>query len=116
MRDPLNSTQTVLNRNLCHRRNLWIVKRKAPVAPLTESEMKEYVGSYSHAPTIWEVFVKGSKLYVKFDGNEHALTKSGDRKFTFGAQNQNELVFVPGKNGKIGFLFTELYGAKKVEK
>jgi hypothetical protein len=55
-------------------------------------------------------------MYVKFDGNEHALTKSGDRKFTFDAQNENELVFVPGKNGKIEFLFTGLYGAKKVEK
>jgi CubicO group peptidase (beta-lactamase class C family) len=91
-------------------------QKPAPVAPVTEAEMKEYVGSYSHAPTIWEVSVKDSKLYIKFDGNEHALTKSGDRKFTFGAQNENELVFVPGKNGKIGFLFTELYGAKRVEK
>jgi len=91
-------------------------QKPAPAAPLTESEMKEYVGSYSHAPTIWEVYVKDSKLYVKFDGKEHALTKSGDRKFTFGAQNQNELVFVTGKNGKIGFLFTELYGARRVER
>jgi CubicO group peptidase (beta-lactamase class C family) len=91
-------------------------QKPAPAAPLTESEMKEYVGSYSHAPTIWEVSVKDGKLFVKFDGTEHALTKSGDRKFTFGAQNQNELVFVAGKNGKIGFLFTELYGAKRVEK
>ena len=86
----------------------------APVATLTESEMKEYVGSYSHAPTTWEVFVKENKLYVKFDGNEHALTKTGERKFTFGAQNENELVFAPGRNGKIDFLFTGLYGAKKV--
>ncbi|HEX6732600.1 MAG TPA: serine hydrolase [Pyrinomonadaceae bacterium] len=91
-------------------------QKPAPAAPLTESEMKEYVGSYSHAPTIWEVSLKDGKLYVKFDGNEHALTKIGDRKFSFGAQNQNELVFVPGKDGKIGFLFTELYGAKRVEK
>ena len=28
----------------------------------------------------------------------------GERKFTFGAQNENELVFVRGKNGKIDFL------------
>ena len=90
-------------------------QKLAPVAELTESEMKEYVGSYSHAPTTWEVSVKDSKLYVKFDGNEYALTKSGDRKFTYGAQNQDELVFVPGKNGKISFIFTGLYGAKKVD-
>jgi len=90
-------------------------KKPAPVALPTVSEMNEYVGAYSHSPTTWEVSVKDGKLYVKFDGNEYALTKSGERKFTFGAQNENELVFVPGKDGKIGFLFTELYGAKRVQ-
>ena len=87
----------------------------AQIAPLTESEMNEYVGSYSHAPQVWEVSVKGGKLYVKVDGNESLMTKSGDRKFTFGAQNENELVFVPGRNGKIQFLYTEIYAAKRVE-
>ena len=86
----------------------------AQVTALTESEMNEYVGSYSHAPQLWEVSVKAGKLYVKVDGNEHLMTKSGDRKFTFGAQNENEIVFLPGKNGKIQFVFTELYGAKKI--
>jgi len=62
------------------------------------------------------VSVKGGKLYVKVDGNESLMTKSGDRKFTFGAQNENELVFVPGRNGKIQFLYTEIYAAKKLEK
>jgi hypothetical protein len=58
--------------------------------------------------------IKDGKLYMKFDGQESAMTKSGERKFTFGAQNENEVVFVPGKDGKIRFLFTELYGAKKI--
>lgn len=89
--------------------------KPASFAPVTNSEMNEYVGTYSHAPQTWEVSVKESKLYVKVDGTEHALTKSGERKFTFGAQNENEIVFVPGKSGKIEFLFTELYGAKKVK-
>ena len=90
--------------------------KPAPVTPPTEAEMKEYVGAYSHAPQTWEVSVKDGKLYVKVDGNEQVMTKSGDRKFTFGAQNENELVFVPGKNGKIQFLYTEIYAAKKVER
>ena len=71
--------------------------KPSPVAPLTESEMNEYVGTYSHAPQTWEVSVKDGKLYVKFDGKDFAMTKSGERKFTFGAQNENELVFVPGR-------------------
>ena len=89
--------------------------KPASFAPVTSSEMSEYVGTYSHAPQTWEVSIKEGKLYVKVDGAEHALTKSGERKFTFGSQNENELVFVPGKSGKIDFLFTELYGAKRVE-
>lgn len=54
-------------------------------------------------------------MSVKFDGKEHPLTKTGERKFIFGEQNENEIVFVRGKSGKIGFLFTELYGAKKIK-
>lgn len=88
----------------------------APVAPLTTAEMEEYAGSYSHAPQTWDVSVKDGKLYVKADGSEHQLTKSGERKFTFGASNENELVFVAGKDGKVDFIFTGLYAAKRVRK
>lgn len=59
--------------------------------------------------------MKDGKLSMKFDGKEYPMTKTGDKKFTFGAQNENEIVFVPGKSGKIEFLFTELYGAKKIK-
>jgi CubicO group peptidase (beta-lactamase class C family) len=89
--------------------------KPAAVAPATESEMSQYVGTYSHAPQTWEVSVKDGKLSMKFDGKESAMTKTGDKKFTFGAQNENEVVFVPGKSGKIEFLFFELYGAKKIK-
>jgi CubicO group peptidase (beta-lactamase class C family) len=90
-------------------------QKPASVAPATSSEMTEYIGTYSHAPNTWDVSLKEGKLFVKFDGKDYALTKSGKRKFTFGEQNENELVFVPGKSGKIEFLFTELYGAKKIK-
>jgi len=89
-------------------------EKPAAVAPLTAAEMQEYTGSYSHAPQTWDVSVRDGKLFVKVDGSEHQMTKSGDRKFTFGANNENEVVFVPGKSGKIEFIFTGLYGAKRV--
>ena len=89
--------------------------KPASFASLSEAEMNEYVGTYSHAPETWEVFVKDTKLYVKADGKEHEMTKTGERKFTFGAQNENEIVFVPGKNGKIELIFMGLYGAKKIK-
>ena len=59
--------------------------------------------------------MRDGKLFMKFEGKDYAMTKSGERKFTFGEQNENEVVFVPGKSGRIEFLFTELYGAKKIK-
>ena len=59
--------------------------------------------------------MREGKGYVKFDGKEYAMTKTGDKKFTYGEQNENEIIFVPGKSGKIEFLFFELYGAKKIK-
>ena len=89
--------------------------KQDPVAPLTKAEVNEYVGSYSHAPQLWEVSIKDDKLQLKLDGKEYFLTKSGERKFTFGATNENEMVFVPGNSGKIEFVFSELYAAKRVK-
>jgi len=87
---------------------------KPRVAPLTTAEMEQYVGSYSHAPETWDVSIKDGKLYVRVEGKEQQMTKSGERKFTFGEKNEEELVFVPGKSGKIEFIFMGLYSAKRV--
>jgi CubicO group peptidase (beta-lactamase class C family) len=84
------------------------------VAALTTAEMNEYAGTYSHAPQTWEVSIKDAKLVMKFDGKEYPMTKTGAKKFTFGAQNENEVVFVTGKSGKIDLIFTGLYGAKRI--
>jgi hypothetical protein len=67
-----------------------------------------------HAPQTWEFSVKDGKLYVKSEGKEYLMTKTGDRKFTFGENNENEVVFVRGKTGKIDYIFTGLYAAKRV--
>ena len=59
--------------------------------------------------------MKDGKLFVKNEGTDYALTASGERKFSFGSANENELVFVQGKTGRIEFIFSELYSAKKVK-
>ena len=89
-------------------------EKPAAAAALTAAEMQQYVGSYSHAPQTWDVSIKEGKLYVKFDGSESAMTRTGETKFTFGEKNEEELVFVPGKSGKMDFIFTGLYAAKRV--
>jgi CubicO group peptidase (beta-lactamase class C family) len=84
-----------------------------PAAPTTAAELDAYVGTYA-GTTKWEVYLKDGKLFVKNEGKDYALTAIGSRKFTFGDANENELVFVPGKNGKIDFVFSELYSAKRI--
>ena len=84
------------------------------VAAPSKAEMDQYVGTYSHAPQTWEVSEKDGKLQMKFEGTESFMTKTGENKFTFGPSNESELVFVKGKSGKIEFLYTEIYAAKKV--
>ncbi|HEY8458834.1 MAG TPA: serine hydrolase domain-containing protein [Blastocatellia bacterium] len=78
--------------------------------PLSEAEMNNYVGTYSHAPRTWEAFVKGGKLYLKHEGAEHPLTKVGPHAFSYGA---GQLVFVPNASGKAEHLFMGLYAARK---
>ena len=67
--------------------------KPAPVVAPTASELAQYVGSYMHAPTTWEIYLREGKLYAKLEGKEYLLTSSGERKFTYGDQNENELVF-----------------------
>ncbi|MGH9854145.1 MAG: serine hydrolase domain-containing protein, partial [Blastocatellia bacterium] len=50
--------------------------KPAPL-PLSQAEMNNYTGIYSHAPQTWEVFVKEGKLYLKHEGAERPLTKIG---------------------------------------
>jgi CubicO group peptidase (beta-lactamase class C family) len=84
-----------------------------PAPTLTAAQLAEYVGTYKGSTT-WEVYLKEGKLFVKNEGTEYLLTAKGDRKFSFGSENENELVFVPGKSGRIEFVFSELYSAKRV--
>lgn len=88
-------------------------KRKAPPV-LSVAQLAEYVGTYKGSTT-WEVYLKEGKLFVKNEGTEYFLTAKGERKFSFGSENENELVFVAGKSGRIEFVFSELYSAKRVK-
>jgi len=82
---------------------------------LSKAELDQFVGIYSHAPQTWEIIEKDGRLQMKFDGGESVMTRTGEDKFTFGQSNENEVVFVKGKSGKIEFLYTEIYAAKKIK-
>src|SRR5215510_1806316 len=77
-----------------------------PATALSLTELAEYAGTYK-GTTTWDVYLKEGKLFVKNEGPEYLLPAKGDRKFSFGKDNENELVFLPGKSGKIEFVFSE---------
>jgi CubicO group peptidase (beta-lactamase class C family) len=88
----------------------------APVQALGAGEAANYVGTYSHAPMIWEIFERDGKLFLRQGGTESALTRVGAHRFSYGASGEGEIVLVPGADGKAQYLFTGLYSAKKVER
>lgn len=85
---------------------------ETPKNPETNlNELKRYVGKFSHAPQIWEFFIKGEKLFLRQDGKEFELKKTGKDTFAF---DDGEFLFVPNASGEIEHIFTGLYAARKI--
>jgi CubicO group peptidase (beta-lactamase class C family) len=74
-------------------------------------EMKRYAGRYEHAPQTWEVFVRDGKLFLKEDGKDFELTRTGPDAFSY---EQGEALFVKNEKGAIEHIFMGLYAAKKI--
>ena len=74
-------------------------------------EIKRFVGKYEHAPQVWEVTSRDGKLYLKQDGKEFELKKTGAGEFSY---EQGGILFVPNERGEIEHIFMGLYAARKV--
>ena len=77
---------------------------------LKPEEMQEFVGKFTHAPQVWEVFIKDGKLFFKQDGKDFELRRSG--KYSFGYE-QGGVTFVPNKKGEIEHIQMGLYSARR---
>jgi CubicO group peptidase (beta-lactamase class C family) len=78
---------------------------------LKPEEMLQFVGKFTHAPQIWEAFIKDGKLYFKADGKDFELKRTG--KYTFGYE-QGQVVFVPNEKGETEHIQMGLYSARRV--
>ncbi len=87
-------------------------KPKKPEA-LSETELANFAGKYFNGQQTWEIIGRTGKLYFKTPDGELELTRTGPYLLSFGANLENDLVFVPNKRGEIEFLFDGLYSAKK---
>lgn len=81
---------------------------------LTTAEAAGFAGQYKNGPQTWEIINKDGKLFIKQEGEELPLTKSGKYRLSFGASMENDLIFVPDASGKIKYLFDGLYSARRV--
>ncbi|HYP25606.1 MAG TPA: serine hydrolase [Blastocatellia bacterium] len=90
-------------------------ERNIKPLPITEDEMKDFAGSYSHAPQVWEVFIKDGKLFLRIEGAEAPLTRVGESRFAAGTEGE-EVAFVRGADGRAEYIFNGLYSARRVRK
>ena len=85
---------------------------KKPLA-LTAEDLSGFAGVYVNGPQTWEILTKEGRLYLKSEGEEVALTKTGDTRLSFGDALENDLILVRGPDGKAEYVFTGLYSGRR---
>lgn len=86
------------------------VPERPKPAPANTEEIKRYVGTYSNDPQTWEVFIKDNRLFLKEEGKDFELTKTGKDTFAY---EQGEAVFTSNEKGEIEHISFGLYAARK---
>ncbi|HEX8492066.1 MAG TPA: serine hydrolase domain-containing protein [Pyrinomonadaceae bacterium] len=89
-------------------------EEKKTVLALSATEAADFAGQYRNGTQTWEIINKDGKLFVKQEGNELPLTRSGKYRLSYGDALENDFVFVPDAAGRVKYLFDGLYSAKKI--
>jgi CubicO group peptidase (beta-lactamase class C family) len=79
--------------------------------PLGADEIKRFAGKFAHAPQTWEIFARDEKLFVRENGKDFELKRTGKNEFAY---DQGAILFVPNAAGEIEHIFTGLYAARRV--
>ncbi len=85
------------------------------VQPLTKAELTDCPGVYLHAPTQFAIIRKDNRLFFQQNGQESALRKVGDHSFVYGKNDENGVIFVLDKEGRIAYAFDGMYASRKVQ-
>lgn len=80
-------------------------------AAIKPEDLKRYTGKFAHAPQTWEFFLKDGKFFVRQEGKEFELKKTGTDTFSF---EQGEFLFVANEKGEFEHTFMGLYAARKI--
>jgi hypothetical protein len=77
---------------------------------ISAEEIKRFIGKYEHSPQVWEVFIKDGKLFIKENGKDFELKKTGKNEFAY---EPGGVLFVPNDKGAIEHIFMGLYAARR---
>ncbi len=84
------------------------------VPPLTETELAQVPGTYTHAPQTFKVVASNKQLALIQEKKEYTLKKIGAFAFQYGDQQEHYVVFVPNAQGHIEYSFDGMYAARKM--
>ena len=88
------------------------VKAKQKLA-VSAGDLAGFAGKYVNGPQTWEIVVKDGHLFLKDADAEYALTKTAAHRLSFGDALENDVALMPGADGKIEYIFTGLYSARR---
>ena len=80
---------------------------------LTAADLAGFTGKYVNGPQTWEILAKDNRLFLKDAEAEYELAKTGAQRLSFGDKLENDVVTVPGTDGKTEYIFTGLYSARR---
>jgi CubicO group peptidase (beta-lactamase class C family) len=89
---------------------------EAKELPMSEAEMKNYVGRYVLPPQYAEIYIKDGKLFGKIQGAEVPLKRTGKNLFSATPPNSSQplrFVAVLGPDGKAEYLHMGLRALKR---
>ena len=88
------------------------------VVAVSETEIREYVGTYTNKPESAELLIKKGSLVLRWRDEEHSITKIGDHRFSIANPSESEaeeFVLVRGRDGKAEYLHIGRHALKKVQ-
>ena len=115
-----NRSGQTLNRTTEKAKELFLPLTPAPAAsakkalPIDEADLRAFVGTYVNGSQVWQIVARqGRQLALKLADAEFALSKVATNKLAYGDGLENELVMVPGGDGKAEYLFDGLYASRR---
>ena len=88
------------------------------VVAVSETEMREYVGTYTNKPESAELLIRKGSLVLRWRDEEYSITKVGDHRFSIAKPSESEaeeFVLVRGRDGKAEYLHIGRHALKKVQ-